>query len=100
MGLDQRSNTSLWKDRVLVEVNIAVLHSFQKQRVTIADHHSASESFMKHLRDEVKLRGGTNGDWPWIVPPMSGSLLEVFHQELIDYKLYPCFEYQVRIDPC
>lgn len=29
MGLDTRTAVSLWKDRVLVEVNIAVLYSFQ-----------------------------------------------------------------------
>lgn len=29
MGLDTRSVTTLWKDRALVEVNVAVLHSFQ-----------------------------------------------------------------------
>ena len=29
MKLDTSSNRTLWKDRALVEVNIAVLHSFQ-----------------------------------------------------------------------
>lgn len=29
MGLDTRSVATLWKDRALVEVNVAVLHSFQ-----------------------------------------------------------------------
>ena len=29
MGLDTRKTSSLWKDQALVEVNIAVLHSFQ-----------------------------------------------------------------------
>ena len=29
MGLDVRKSSSLWKDRALVEVNIAVLHSYQ-----------------------------------------------------------------------
>ena len=29
MRLDTTSNTTLWKDQALVEVNIAVLHSFQ-----------------------------------------------------------------------
>ena len=29
MGLDTKKSSSLWKDRALVEVNIAVLHSFQ-----------------------------------------------------------------------
>lgn len=29
MALDTRKTSSLWKDQALVEVNIAVLHSFQ-----------------------------------------------------------------------
>ena len=50
---------------------------------------------MKHLENEQKLRGGCPGDWVWVVPPMSGSLLEVFHQEMLNYKLKPSYEYQV-----
>lgn len=56
LDLDTRTPTSLWKDKTLVEVNIAVLHSFQSQNITIVDHHTASESFMKHLENETKLR--------------------------------------------
>jgi nitric oxide synthase oxygenase domain/subunit len=29
MGLDTRMSSSLWKDKAMVEVNLAVLHSFQ-----------------------------------------------------------------------
>ncbi|GFO10497.1 nitric oxide synthase [Plakobranchus ocellatus] len=94
MGLDTRKNTSLWKDRVLVEVNVAVLYSFQTAGVTITDHHSASESFIKHMDNEYKLRGGCPADWVWVVPPISGSLTEVFHQEMLMYKLKPSYEYQ------
>lgn len=68
MGLDTRNPTSLWKDKTLVEVNIAVLHSYQKANVTIVDHHTASESFMKHYENETKLRKGCPADWVWIVP--------------------------------
>lgn len=56
LGLDTRTPTSLWKDKTLVEVNLAVLHSYQNHKVTIVDHHTASESFMKHLENETKLR--------------------------------------------
>lgn len=56
MDLDIRTPTTLWKDKTLVEVNLAVLHSFQSQNITIVDHHTASESFMKHLENETKLR--------------------------------------------
>lgn len=56
MGLDIRTPTSLWKDKALVEMNIAVLYSFQSRNITIVDHHTASESFMKHYENEMKLR--------------------------------------------
>lgn len=29
MGLDVRSNMSLWKDKAIVELNYAILYSFQ-----------------------------------------------------------------------
>ncbi|XP_031553421.1 nitric oxide synthase, brain-like isoform X2 [Actinia tenebrosa] len=94
MGLDTKSNASLWKDLACIEMNVAVLHSFQEANVTITDHHSASESFMKHFENENKLRGGCPGDWVWIVPPVSGSSTPVFHQELLNYSLKPSYEYQ------
>uniref|UniRef100_A0A672IDE0 Nitric oxide synthase n=1 Tax=Salarias fasciatus TaxID=181472 RepID=A0A672IDE0_SALFA len=96
MALDTRKTSSLWKDQALVEVNIAVLYSFQSCKVTIVDHHSATESFMKHMENEFRVRGGCPGDWVWIVPPMSGSVTPVFHQEMLNYRLTPSFEYQVR----
>ncbi|XP_077571063.1 nitric oxide synthase 1 isoform X2 [Stigmatopora nigra] len=95
MSLDTRKTSSLWKDQALVEINIAVLHSFQVCKVTIVDHHSATESFMKHMENEYRVRGGCPGDWVWIVPPMSGSITPVFHQEMLNYRLTPSFEYQV-----
>nr|XP_057925584.1 nitric oxide synthase, brain isoform X2 [Doryrhamphus excisus] len=94
MALDTRKTSSLWKDQALVEINIAVLHSFQMCKVTIVDHHSATESFMKHMENEYRVRGGCPGDWVWIVPPMSGSITPVFHQEMLNYRLTPSFEYQ------
>ena len=48
------------------------------------------------MDNEHKLRGGCPADWVWVVPPMSGSLTEVFHQEMLVYKMKPSYEYQVR----
>lgn len=56
MGLDTNSYVSLWKDKALVEVNIAVLHSFHRDNASIVDHHSASDQFIKHLDNENKSR--------------------------------------------
>ncbi|XP_044278442.1 nitric oxide synthase, endothelial isoform X2 [Varanus komodoensis] len=94
MGLDTQATSSLWKDRVAVEINVAVLHSFQLAKVTIVDHHAVSESFMKHLENEQRMRGGCPADWVWLVPPISGSLSPTFHQEFVNYQLSPCFRYQ------
>uniref|UniRef100_A0A8C1JL52 Nitric oxide synthase, inducible n=1 Tax=Cyprinus carpio TaxID=7962 RepID=A0A8C1JL52_CYPCA len=94
MGLETQKLSSLWKDQALVAINVAVMHSFQKNKVTITDHHTASESFMQHMEMEVRLRGGCPADWVWLVPPMSGSLTPVFHQEMLNYILSPFFYYQ------
>lgn len=100
MGLDVRTPVTLWKDKAMVECNIAVLHSFQEMGVTIVDHHTASESFMKHLENEVRLRNGCPADWVWIVPPLSGSATPVFHQEMALYYLKPSYEYQEAAWKC
>ncbi|XP_069669172.1 nitric oxide synthase, salivary gland isoform X2 [Periplaneta americana] len=94
MGLDTRTPVTLWKDKALVETNLAVLHSFQSKNVTIVDHHTASESFMKHYENELRLRNGCPADWVWIVPPLSGSVTPVFHQEMALYQLKPSYDYQ------
>lgn len=71
----------------------------QLAKVTIVDHHAATVSFMKHLENEQKARGGCPADWAWIVPPISGSLTPVFHQEMVNYVLSPAFRYQVPTTP-
>ncbi|XP_047145404.1 nitric oxide synthase 1 isoform X3 [Hydra vulgaris] len=94
LGYNTSTHMSLWKDRVVLELTAAVLHSYQAAGVTMVDHHSTAESFMKHLHKENKLRGGCPSDWVWIVPPLSGSICPVFHQEMLNYKLKPAYEYQ------
>ncbi|KAG1653049.1 Nitric oxide synthase, brain [Nymphon striatum] len=95
LNLDTSSPLTLWKDLALVEINIAVLYSFQKQNATIVDHHTTTETFMRHYENEHRIRGGCPADWVWLVPPMSGSITPVFHQEMLNYTLKPSYEYQV-----
>ncbi|KAK0160391.1 hypothetical protein PV328_007803 [Microctonus aethiopoides] len=94
MGLDTRTPITLWKDKAMIEANVAVLYSFQMKNVTIVDHHTASESFMKHYENEMRLRKGCPADWLWIVPPISGSATPVFHQEMALYHLKPSYDAQ------
>ena len=70
----------------------------QANNVTIIDHHTASDTFMHHLEAEQTLRGGCPADWVWITPPLGGHLTSVFHQEMMNYKLKPSYEYQVHYD--
>lgn len=81
MGLSIKSKLSLWKDRALVELNTAVLHSFSKHGVSIIDHHSASSQFIRHTQREEQLGRAVPADWGAIVPPISASATEVFHRE-------------------
>lgn len=80
LGLNTRSSTNLWRDRALVELNIAVLHSFRAAGVRMVDHHSASDQFMTHIDREESAGRTVPGDWSWLVPPMSGSTTPVFHR--------------------
>jgi nitric-oxide synthase, bacterial len=80
MGLDTTKERSLWRDRVLVELNLAVLHSFDSAGVTIADHHAESHRFLTHLAREQRAGRITPADWSWIVPPISGAATSVFHR--------------------
>ena len=96
MGLDSTHNRTLWKDRVALEFNAAILHSFAKAGVSIVDQHSASEQFMEHFRNEMRERGGCPADWVWLTPSQSGSLTPVYHQETLHYHLSPKYLRQVH----
>ena len=83
MDLDMSSNITLWKDFVALELNRAVLESYKAAKVTIVDHYTQAEQFMEHMAAEYKDRGGCPADWVWLVPPMSGSLVPTYHQEML-----------------
>lgn len=84
MGLDRHSDRSLWKDRALVELNIAVLSSFVKHGVTIVDHHTASRQFLLHDAREKRCGREVPAHWVWLVPPISGSASPLF--QITTYK--------------
>lgn len=70
----------IWKDRALVELNAAVIFSYEQAGVRIVDHHRASSEFMEFAAREMKAGRAVSADWSWIVPPMSGSATPVFHK--------------------
>jgi nitric-oxide synthase len=91
MGLNTRSKLSLWKDRALVALNTAVLHSFAQRGVSIVDHHTASSQFIQHMEREAQAGRMVPADWGRIVPPISASATEVFHTEMENVCLKPNF---------
>ncbi|WP_084728812.1 nitric oxide synthase oxygenase [Streptacidiphilus neutrinimicus] len=78
--LDTSSERTLWRDRALVELNAAVLHSFARAGVTVADHHTESQRFVTHVEREQRHGRAVPTDWSWIVPPLSGGATAVFHR--------------------
>jgi nitric-oxide synthase len=91
LGLNTGSDRTLWKDRALVELNVAVLHSFAEQGVTMIDHHLASRQFIVHIDCERRAGRQVPGDWSWLVPPMSGSTCPVFHRYYPEERRSPTF---------
>jgi nitric-oxide synthase, bacterial len=94
LGLDCSSNDTLWRDQALIELNIAVLHSFKQQGVRLIDHHTMTDYFMQFMEEEQKCQRPVLGDWGWIVPPISGSLTPVYPLELENRILKPNYFYQ------
>jgi nitric-oxide synthase len=94
LNLDTRQVKTLWKDKAMLVLQEAVLHSFQAKGVTLVDHHTASEQFLEFCKQEAAKGRTVQADWAWIVPPASGSTLGVFHQEWDNQILSPNFHYQ------
>ncbi|AGL17646.1 nitric oxide synthase oxygenase [Actinoplanes sp. N902-109] len=80
LGLDTSSETTLWRDRALVELNRAVLFSYERAGVKITDHHTEAARFLEHVAREEKAGRQVPADWSWIVPPISGAATPVFHR--------------------
>ncbi len=91
MRLDTSSERTLWRDRALIELNVAVLHSFAAAGVTITDHHTESARFMAHCTREESAGRQVPGDWSWLVPPISGSATPVFHRYYDTVAACPAF---------
>lgn len=94
MGLDTASNRSLWKDKALVELNIAVLNSFADAGVTIVDHHTAAKQFKSFEKKEEAAGRAVTGNWAWLIPPMSPATTHIFHKPYSNDIVKPNFFYQ------
>lgn len=94
LGLDTSKPRSLWKDRALVELNRAVLHSFAEAGVKMVDHHTASAEFMRFSAREQREGRSVSARWDWIVPPLSPASTEVYHTPMTEEARTPDFHLQ------
>jgi len=95
MGLDVSTDRSLWRDRALIELNVAVLHSYEKAGVTMIDHHAAANAFDKFEAIENDAGRVVHAKWSWIVPPISGCAVTLFHKEhWQDIEVLPAYRAQ------
>lgn len=93
-GLDTTKQASLWKDRALVELNIAVLHSFKEDGVSIVDHHTAAQQFKLFEEAEATAGRDFTGNWSWLIPPLSPAATHIFHKPYVNVYNTPNYFYQ------
>lgn len=94
MGLDTTRETYLWRDKALIELNVAVLHSFKSHGVMIVDHHTAAQQFIRFEDREMRRGRPVTGDWTWLIPPVSPATTPIFHRHYDDTIARPNFFYQ------
>jgi nitric-oxide synthase len=80
LGIAVGDERTLWRDRAVVELNRAVLYSFDRAGVRIGDHHRLAASFDGFCAAEEAAGRRVTGDWAWLAPPISGALTPVFHR--------------------
>lgn len=96
MGLDHKSNISLWKDRALLELNTAVLHSFKEDGISIVDHHTAAQQFKKFEEKEMEIGRSVTGNWAWLIPPLAPAATHIFHKTYNNDIIKPNYFYQPK----
>lgn len=94
MGLDMSSHATMWKDKALIELNLAVHHSYKAAGVSIVDHHTAAQQFKLFEQQEQDAGRCVTGDWTWLIPPVSPATTHIFHKTYDNTWHSPNFYYQ------
>jgi nitric-oxide synthase len=97
MGLDTSTNAAMWKDKALIELNIAVLHSFKEMGVSIVDHHTAAMQFKHFEEREAESCRHVTGEWAWLIPPVSPAATHIFHKSYENKIVSPNYFYQDQL---
>lgn len=95
---DTLKNTSFNKDRVMVELNDAVYHSFKKAGASIVDHLTAAKQFEHFERNEAQANREVTGKWSWLVPSLSPTLVSNYHHGYKNVMKEPNFFYKKKAE--
>ena len=89
--LNPKDPSPLWRDTALTELNRAVLGSYLEAGVTLVDHHTASDQFVRFHARETSAGRAVSADRAWIVPPQASAACDVFHLPMEDRHTVPNF---------
>lgn len=82
----------MWKARISHEMDVAVLHSFEKAGYTIVDSETVGEQFLTHCSRERSAGRECPAQWSWI-GGLTGPTNKTWHKEMRDFRLDPQYEY-------
>jgi nitric-oxide synthase len=99
MGLDTSRPSTLWRDRAVTELAVAVQASFREAGVMATDHQSEMTRFMQFVAAEEDAQRPWCADWSWIVPPSGGSTTPAWHRTYPNPVLKPCFGRDSEVSP-
>jgi len=94
MGLDIGNDRTLWRDKAQLMLTEAVLWSFDRAGVKIADHHAVGHEFLEFCRNEQAAGREPYGRWMWLVPPVAASTSVLYREPFKDVSLKPAYRYQ------
>lgn len=94
MGLDISNERTLWRDKAMLMLHEAVLHSYDRAGVKIADHHTVCHEFLEFCRNEQTAGREPYGKWMWLVPPFSSSATALYQEPFRDKAFKPAYRYQ------
>ncbi|MFN5395594.1 MAG: nitric oxide synthase oxygenase [Planctomycetota bacterium] len=97
MGLDISNDRALWRDKAMLMLHEAVLHSYDRAGVKMADHHNVCHEFLEFCRNEQAAGREPYGKWMWLVPPFSSSATPLYQEPFRDEAIKPAYRYQKAI---
>lgn len=94
MGLDITNDRTLWRDRAQLMLVEAVLHSYDRAGIRMADHHAVGHEFLEFCRQEQGAGREPHGKWMWLVPPVASSTSVLYQEPFRDRAVRPAYRYQ------